>query len=403
MSKDKHFIGQPIFGQLLNFVDKGDIRRLAKSQQADRYIKKLDGLTHFITILYAVIGGFDSLREVVISLLSNATKLSHLSINYSAKRSTLADANKRRASSFFGSIYKMLYTQYACVLSDSHLSKADMKRLYIMDSTTITLFKEILKGVGRNSKSGKKKGGIKAHTLIRASENTPCLIRYTGAATHDHILLKEINLAEGSIIVFDKGYVDYAAYEQFTTQGVWYVTKLKSNALYSSIQEIDIPETADTGILIDEIISLRYGKGKELVHTARRIAYWDEQKKKVLVFLTNNTDFEAEMILEIYRRRWQIELLFKQLKQNFPLKYFLGDNVNAIEIQIWTAMIANLLLMLVRSKVKRQWAFSNMTSLLRGQLMSYINLYSFLNDPEKTWREKNESYKREMQLSFFPT
>ena len=366
MSKDKHFIGQPIFGQLLNFVDKGDIRRLAKSQQADRYIKKLDGLTHFITMLYAVIGGFDSLREVVISLLSNATKLSHLSINYSAKRSTLADANKRRASSFFGSIYKMLYTQYACVLSDSHLSKADMKRLYIMDSTTITLFKEILKGVGRNSKSGKKKGGIKAHTLIKASENTPCLIRYTGAATHDHILLKEINLAQGSIIVFDKGYVDYAAYEQFTDQGVWYVTKLKSNALYSSVQEIDIPDTADNGILIDEIIELRYGKGKELVHTARRIAYWDEQKKKVLVFLTNNTDFEAEMIIEIYRRRWQIELLFKQLKQNFPLKYFLGDNVNAIEIQIWTAMIANLLLMLVRSKVKRQWAFSNMTSILRG-------------------------------------
>jgi transposase len=120
------------------------------------------------------------------------------------------------------------------------------------------------------------------------------------------------------------------------------------------------------------------------------------------VFLTNNTDFEAEMIIEIYRRRWQIELLFKQLKQNFPLKSFLGDNVNAIDIQIWTVMIANLLLMMVRSKVKRQWAFSNMTSLLRGQLMSYINLYSFVNDPEKTWREKNEAYKREMQLSIFP-
>lgn len=210
MSKDKHFIGQPIFGQLLNFVDKGDIRRLARFQQADRYVK-LDGLTHFITMLYAVIDGFDSLREVVINLLSNATKLSHLSINYSAKRSTLADANKRRDSLFFGSIYKMLYKQYAGFLSESHLSKADMKRLYIMDSTTITLFKEILKAVGRNSKSGKKKGGIMAHTLIKASENTPCLIRYTRAATHDHILLKEINLVQGSIIVFDKGYVDYAA------------------------------------------------------------------------------------------------------------------------------------------------------------------------------------------------
>lgn len=180
-----------------------------------------------------------------------------------------------------------------------------------------------------------------------------------------------------------------------------YVTKLKSNAIYRSLQEIDIPDTSDTGILIDEIIELRYGKGKELVHITRRIVYWDEQKKKVLVFLTNNTELQAEMIIGIYRKRWQIELSFKQLKQNFPLKYFLGDNVNAIETQIWTAMIANLLLMLVRSKVKRQWTFSNMTSLLRGQLMSYINIYSFLNDPEKTWREKNEAYKRENQLSLF--
>ena len=118
-------------------------------------------------------------------------------------------------------------------------------------------------------------------------------------------------MAEGSIIVFDKGYVDYAVYEQFTNQGVWYVTKLKSNVLYNSVEEIDISETADNGILIDEIIELRYGKGKELSHTARRIAYWDDQKKKVLVFLTNITDFEAEMIIEIYRRRRQIELLFK--------------------------------------------------------------------------------------------
>lgn len=122
-----------------------------------------------------------------------------------------------------------------------------------------------------------------------------------------------------------------------------------------------------------------------------------------MVFLTNNTDLETEMIIEIYRRRWQTELLFKQLKQNFPLKYFLGDTVNAIEIQIWTAIIANLLLMLVRSKVTLQWAFSNMTSLLRGQLMSYINLYSFLNDPKRTWREKNEKDKQDLQLSIFPT
>jgi IS4 transposase len=153
--------------------------------------------------------------------------------------------------------------------------------------------------------------------------------------------------------------------------------------LYKSIQEIDIPDQADNGILKDEIIELYYGKVKKLVHTARRIAYWDEQKNKVPAFLTKNSDFTAEMVIEIYRRRWQIELLFKQLKQNFPLKYFLADNGNTIKMQIWTVMIANLLLMPVWSKVKCQWAFSNMTNLLREQLVCYI-LYSFVNDLEKT-------------------
>ena len=168
-----------------------------------------------------------------------------------------------------------------------------MKKLYIIDSTNITLFSSILKGAGRNPKQGKKKGGIKAHTMIKADENVPCLVRYSSAATHDHVLLKDIVLSEGFFIVFDKVYVDHA----------------------------------------DPYIH----------HQSRHIAYWNEQKGKkgkLMFFLTNNFESEAEEIIAIYRKRWQIEILFKQMKQNFPLKYFLGDSVNAIESQIWIPMIS---------------------------------------------------------------
>jgi hypothetical protein len=331
-------------------------------------------------------------------------------MSYLVRRSTFSEANGRRSSIVFGDIYMSTYRKHASFLADSRLNDADMKRLYIMDSTTISLFKDILRGVGRNPKEGKKKGGIKAHTIIKASENVPCLIRYSEAARHDHMFLEEVHaLTAGSIITFDKGYVDYAQYEAFTKSNIWYVTRLKDNALYQARKEYDIPDEADSGVLKDEEIVLYYGDNKKQEHRARRIAYWDDENKRLFEFITNNFELSAEKIALIYKKRWQIELLFKQLKQNFPLKYFLGDNENAIEIQIWIAMLANLLITLVKGRVKRKWAFSNLVSVIRQQLMNYINIYDFLHDPEGSWRtilkENNIKYENslfpEMQGAYF--
>jgi IS4 transposase len=158
------------------------------------------------------------------------------------------------------------------------------------------------------------------------------------------------------------------------------VTRLKDNALYRASEEYDIPDGAGSGVLKDEEIILYYGESKKQEHRARRIAYWDNENGRLFEFITNNFELPAEKIALIYKKRWQVELLFKQLKQNFPLKYFLGDNENAIEIQIWTAMLANLLITLVKSGVKRSWAFSNLVSIIRQQLMSHINIYRFLED-----------------------
>lgn len=403
MSKSTNFSGQPIFNQLLSFLDKSDIKSIAREHNAERYIKKFNTYNHVVVMLFVAFEGYNSIREVIVGLLANAHKLSHLGLSYLVKRSTFSDANERRNSKVFEDIYISVYRRYSRNLADSLLSDKDIKRLYIMDSTTLTLFKDILKGVGRNPLTGKKKGGIKAHVIIKADENVPFLVRYSEALKHDHNFLNEVhNIPKGSIITFDKGYVDYAKYEDFTKASIWYVTRLKDNAVYQARKEYDIPDNADSRILKDERIVLKYGKNKELEHYARRIVFWDNENQRLFEFTTNNFKLTAEKITLIYKRRWQIELLFKQLKQNFPLKYFLGDNGNAIEIQIWAAMLANFLLTLVRSKINRKWAFSNMVSFIRKQLMSYINIYSFLENPEGSWnaviKERNSNYKN----SLFP-
>jgi hypothetical protein len=316
----------------------------------------------------------------------------------------LSDANKRRSSKVFEDIYMILYQDNRQFLSDSRDSELDLKRLFMIDSTTISLFKAILKAVGRNPLNGKKKGGIKAHVLINAQENTPILVRYSSAARHDKNFLKHIDLAKGSIIVFDRAYNDYKQYARFTSDEIVFVTRQKKSAVFEQGEVFKIPNKTDSGVQKDEEIFLTYKEDKkEKKLRTRRITYYDKSRDKTLVFITNNFEFDAETIALIYKKRWQIETLFKQLKQNFPLKYFLGDNQNAIEIQIWVSMIANLLVTLLKNKIKRKWAFSNLVSLIRMHLMNYINIYKFLEEPEKSWKNVLKNQKNEYENSLFPT
>lgn len=404
MNKNTNFTGQPIFGQILSMIPRSQIQVIANKNGADRYYKKFTTYKHLVTMLYLVFEGCTSIREVTTGLLACCTKLFHLGLDYSPKRSTFSDANKKRNSNVFKFIYMKLYEKYSIFLSDSRISKIDLKRLYIVDSTTISLFKAILKGAGRKPKDlSKQKGGIKAHTMINAYENVPCLVRYSAAAKHDHTFLKEIDLPKGSFITFDKAYNDYLQYKRFTNNQVWFVTLQKENAKYELDEEFDIPDNIDEGVIKDESIFLTYKEEDiEKQLKVRRIAYWAEDRQRLLIFITNNFELSSDIIALIYKKRWQIETLFKQLKQNFPLKYFLGDNVNAIEIQIWVSLIANLLLSVIKSKVKKSWAFSNMTSIIRLHLMNYIDIFKFLNDPEKAWLKIVKEKRKEYQNSLFP-
>ena len=280
--------------------------------------------------------------------------------------------------------------QYKHVFSDSRIKDAINKQVKIFDSTTISLFQDILKCVGRKPQSGKSKGGVKVHTVINADEKIPHLIWYTAAATHDHVLLSKLKLDPNTIYFFDKGYNDYAAYYRFTEGKTGFVTRMKDNATYEEVRELNIPDKIHSGVIKDEIItiSVTLENGNKQKLPLRKILFWDDVGKRLFEYITNLFDIRADLIVALYKIRWQIELLFKQLKQNFPLRYFLGDNENAIKIQIWCALIANLLLTVVMKMVKRPWAFSNIVSFCKLHLFNYIRLLKFLENPEKDWEKE---------------
>ena len=303
----------------------------------------------------------------------------------------MADANKRRPEAIFEAIYRDLYATYRTELSSDSRSRKTpkwMKRLQIIDSTTITLFSNLLfKGVGRHPKTGKKKGGIKVHTVIQANEGVPSDIKFTSAATNDSFMLKPTTLSEGDIIAMDRAYIDYEKFNQLTERGVIYVTKMKKSLKYT-VMEDTMYQTPDglMQVRTQTVEFVKQKKGAETIrHKARIITYCDEKKRKLISLLTNDMDFDPDEIIAIYRKRWKIELLFKQMKQNFPLKYFYGESANAIKIQIWVTLIANLLLMVMQKGLTRQWSFSGLATMVRITLIYYVDFYSLFNNPEKDW------------------
>ena len=289
MSKSIHFFGQPVYGQLINCLDKDKIIEMSRKHGGERYVKSFDGWHHLLTMLYAVIMRFDSLREIEASMLAEVRKLAHVGMKSIPRRSTLSDANSRRSEKFFEDVYRDLYeSNKAALNSDSRRNTGEtwMKKLRIIDSTTISLFSNVLfKGVGRHPKTGKKKGGI--------------------------------------------------------------------NLTYEVLEDcMDMTEDGKMKYR-EQVVVFRKG---EINHIARIITYADIKKgkqPKLIRLLTNDFDMNLDDIVLIYKRRWLIESLFKQIKQNFPLRYFYGESANAIKIQIWVTLIANLLMTLLQKRLNR--------------------------------------------------
>ena len=386
MGKSTHFFGQPVYGQLIKSLDHDKIVEISRKHGGERYVKSFDGYTHLLTMLYAVIMRFDSLREIETTMITEVRKLHHVGIERIPKRSTLSDANARRSEKFFEEVYHNLYeANKEKLTSDSRRNGTEewIKRLRIIDSTTISLFSNaIFKGVGRHPKTGRKKGGIKVHSVIHANEGVHCDVKFTSAATNDSFMLAPNHFRHDEIVALDRAYINYAKFEALTERNVVYVTKMKKNLVYDTLVDCMYQNNNGEMEYREQVVVFRKDG---INHIARIITYVDVKKgkqPKLISLLTNDFDMELETIVAIYRRRWQIESLFKQIKQNFPLRYFYGESANAIKIQIWVTLIANLLLSVHQSTLTRRWSFSGLATMVRIVLMYYLNLENFFNNPE---------------------
>lgn len=395
MSKSNYYFGQNTLGQVLKLIPTSIVTKSVKKTGSDFAVKKFSTLNHLYTMCYAVLADVTGLRHVCDGLLAMGEKLKHLGLDYVVPKSTLSDSNKNRDSNVFGQIYQGLYAHFSSFISDSSIVEPLLRKAFAIDSTTMSLFKAILKASGRKSKDGNAKGGIKSHVQIRLLDELPMNVQYTAGAANDHDFLKHLILEKGDIAIFDKAYVDYAQYAKWSSEGIFFVTREKDNAKSIVLSERDLPDDKDFEILLDEEVIKEYkdadNKPQKLV--LRRIVIWSDKHQAQIVLLTNMFHLEAAQVSLLYRKRWRIELLFKQLKQNFPLKYFIGDNENAIRIQIWCCLIVNLLITVIKLKAaNKRMSFALTVSIIRQHLMSYINILAYLKYPEGLRAEFKRSF-----------
>ncbi|MBE7170484.1 MAG: IS4 family transposase [Williamsia sp.] len=406
MGKSSFFTGQPILTQLLSFIPRFLVKNAVREFDSDRYVKHFGSYEHLVTMLFAVLNRCSSLREVVTGMQACSARLQHLGLRSTPRRSTLADANSRRTAAFFEQVYHELYKLHYGGIPDSLPKKGIEARLFIVDSTTITLFSDVLKGAGSYGHNGKKKGGVKAHICARALHDVAAFVVLSEAAKHDTFILDKLALPTGSIVVFDKGYRNYKQLLQWSRQDVSWVTRLSKGTVYEVVAEKPLSQAAEKGgICADELIVLGNPatEGKTPLQQARLITYYDTEGERTFQFITNNQHMAPLTICGIYRRRWQIELLFKRIKSAFQLHCFMGDNENAIYVQLWCTLIADLLLRIVKDRLRKvgaQWSMSNITSLVRLHLTTYIDLMAFLRQPEKALLGYEDPHHKQQLLLF---
>jgi hypothetical protein len=278
-----------------------------------------------------------------------------------------------------------LLKRYSSDLSDSRTGIISDKKIFAIDSTTFSLFQPIFECVGRKATSGQSKGGIKSHQKLDLQMGIPVKVYNNHAREHDSVFIqKEDFLKENEIGVFDKAYNKYSAFAKWNTQNIFFVTRLKDNAKEELVEEFELSEATPNEVLRDAKIKLKYKEDNEIKELELRlVSYFDNTKNRCFYFLSNLFDLEPQQIADLYKMRWKVELLFKKVKQNFPLQYFYGESQNAIQIQLWCTLIVLLLVTVMQKALKTKWAFSNLISLMQKHLFTYIKFTVFFDHMDK--------------------
>jgi hypothetical protein len=367
-----------LFSQLLQHFPSLEFGALVKKHNAERGAKGFSCRTQLVAMLFCQLAHADSLREICNGLACCLGKLVHLGIRTAPNKSSLAYANRQRPAELYKELFSTALGRFR---EEKGLGSRKRKfrfkhKLLSLDSTTISLCLEMFPW----AKFRRAKGGVKAHVLLDHDDYLPRYVLITEASRSDVKMADAFPLNPGSIVALDRGYNDYALFGRWTAREIYFVTRLKDNAAYEVTNECAVPKNRN--IRSDQLIRFTGEKAqKECPCLLRRVAVWDAVKQREIVLLTNLLEFGSTTIAAIYKDRWEIELFFKALKQNLKVKSFVGTSENALRIQIWTALLAILLLKWLHHLSKAKWSLSNLASMLRLNLFTYRDLTAWLDNP----------------------
>jgi hypothetical protein len=328
-------------------------------------------------MLFCQVGHLNSLREVCMGLASCQSPLKHLGISTTPAKSTLSYANANRPWELYESVFMQLLGKCQTEAAAHSRRKFRFKnKLMSLDGSIIELSATMLDW----AKYRQRKGAIKLHLLLDHDGYLPSFAVVTDGKHSELKVARSLRLETGTILAIDRGYNDYEWFAELTREGVFFVTRMKTNTVYTTVEVCAVPEKGN--VLSDQIVSLpALDQAGEAPILFRRIEYWSADKQEILVFFTNLLHLAASTVAAIYKERWQIELFFKALKQTAKVKSFLGASANAVKTQIWTALIAMLILKYLQMKSSFGWSLSNLAALLRQQLFIFRDLWAWLNNP----------------------
>ena len=367
-----------IFSQVLKLFSRGEFEKAVKEHKAERHARGFTSWGQFLAMLFCQVGRAHSLREICGGLSCCEGQLKHLGVPVAPKKSTLAYANENRPWELYQTVFEQtLFKCQELVRSQGGRKKFRFKnKLVSLDGSIIDLSVSMFDW----AKFRRTKGAIKLHLLLDHDGYLPSFAVVTEGKTSEIKVARTLRFAPGTILAIDRGYVDYEWFRELTQEEVYFVTRMKEGAVYEVQEELEVPQNSN--VVSDQIISFpRLAREGEEPVLFRRVEIWDREKQESIVFLSNLLAFGATTIAAIYKDRWKVELFFKALKQTLKIKTFVGTSANAVRTQVWTALIAMLVLKYLQLKSTFSWSLSTLAALLRQQLFFYRDLWVWLDDP----------------------
>jgi len=367
-----------LFSQIISKLDRSTFKKLVKSHKSDKHQKGFDSWSHLVSMLFCQFAKSQSVRDISNGLRSATGNLNHLGMLKAPSKSTVSYQNKNRSWE--------LFRDYYYVLLESLGQQAQMKRtnfkikskIFLLDATIISLCLSLFDW----AKYKTKKGAVKMHTLLDYDGHLPAYVNITDGKTADNKGAYDIPLLKGSVIVADRFYNDFALLHVWNSNDVYFVVRHKDNLKFKIIEERELPKDKHQHLLKDEIIELTGTKTKEKYpKKLRRVALWDEKNQQTIEVITNQMSWTANTITQLYKARWEVEIFFRDIKQQLHIKSFIGTSQNAVMIQIWTALITILILKALKTQAKHAWYLSNLVAFIRLNLFVKVELHKWLDNP----------------------